>query len=123
MNHYRRQPDVSDFTAPEPQNARREIFVNGILGHTFQRVFDSLGELEAIEWGERCLHDSDVTTSSGTYPLSGFPFQKTYALWRAQNQDRAKQAMAAIKERDEKRRMIATQNHVPKPKSKSKSKK
>lgn len=110
MNHYRREPDPSEFIPSAAQTSRLEIFINGILKYPFQKVLESLGELEAVDWGERCLYDV------------GHPFQKTYNEWKAQNMERAKWVISEIKARDEKRRMIAAQNYVPKAKTKAKKK-
>lgn len=126
MNHYRREPGISEFTPTPAQTSRREIFTNGILKYPFQKVFEALGELEAIDWGERCLYDSDTHTSDGkTFPLSGFPFQTTYAEWKKQNLALVSETMEAIRDRDANRRLAIEKRYAnaPKPIKKSTSKK
>lgn len=87
----------------------KEIFRDGILKFDFQVVLHVLGEDRAVEWGERCIYDSDVTASNGQwYQLSGFRFQFTYGAWKEQNKDRTEAAIKRIIERDRLRRAIST---------------
>ncbi len=105
---------------------KRDIIINGILQYPFQTVLHYLGEIEAIEWGERCLYDSDTHTSDGkTFPLSGFPFQTTYAAWKAQNAVLVSETMEAVRIRDANRRLAIEKRYAntPKPAKKSSSKK
>lgn len=104
---------------------KRDIIVNGILQYPFQKVLESFGEIEAIEWGERCLYDSDTHTSDGkTFPLSGFPFQTTYAAWKAQNAVLVSETMEAVSIRDANRRLAIEKRYAnaPKPTKKTSAK-
>ena len=97
----------------------KEIFRDGILKFDFQVVLQVLGEDRAVEWGERCRHDSDVFASNGQcYQLSGFRFQFTYGAWKEQNKDKAEAAIKRIIERDRLRRATATAKWKPPTKNK-----
>lgn len=97
----------------------KEIFRDGILKFDFQVVLHVLGEDRAIEWGERCIYDSDVTASNGQcYQLSGFRFQFTYGAWKEQNKDKAEAAIQRIIERDMLRRATSTAKWKPPTKKK-----
>jgi hypothetical protein len=97
----------------------KEIFRDGILKFDFQVVLQVLGEDRAVEWGERCMYDSDVTASNGQcYRLSGFRFQFTYTAWKEQNKDKAGEAIKRIIERDRLRRADATAKWKPPTKKK-----
>lgn len=92
----------------------KEIFRDGILKFDFQVVLQVLGEDRAVEWGERCIYDSDVTASNGQcYQLSGFRFQFTYGAWKEQNKDKAEVAIQRIIERDRLRRVTAMAKWKP----------
>lgn len=81
-----------------------EIIKNGILQYDFAIVLAAFGITDAVDYAERCAYDSDIAGPSGTFPLSGFPFQKTYAAWKAENKEVAAKAIEEIRIRDEKRR-------------------
>jgi len=93
-----------------------DIIKNGILQYEFQVVLQVFGIADAVDYAERCLYDSDVSGPSGTFPLSGFPFQKTYAAWKAENKEAAAKAIEDIRIRDEKRRKTAADIAAAKPK-------
>lgn len=94
-----------------------DIIKNGILQYDFTTVLAAFDITDAVDYAERCLYDSDVSGPSGTFPLSGFPFQKTYAAWKAENKEAAAQAIEEIRARDEKRRKTAADIAAAKPKS------
>jgi len=94
-----------------------DIIKNGILQYEFQVVLQVFGIADAVDYAERCLYDSDVIGPAGTFPLSGFIFQKTYAEWKAENKEVVAKAIEEIRERDEKRRSEAAKLAAMKPKS------
>lgn len=93
-----------------------DIIKNGILQYDFQVVLQVFGITDAVDYAERCLYDSDVIGPAGTFPLSGFPFQNTYARWKAENKEAAAKAIEEIRERDEKRISDAAKLAAMKPK-------
>jgi hypothetical protein len=93
-----------------------DIIRNGILQYDFQTVLQIFEITDAVDYAERCLYDSDVVGPSGTFPLSGFIFQKTYAKWKAENKEAAAKAIEEIRDRDEKRRSDAAKLAAMKPK-------